>query len=67
MPNESDTNTQARIERVEINGFRSLHQVHLEFPQSLSVLIGANGAGKSNLIRFFEMVSWMSRGRNLAG
>lgn len=29
------------------------------------VLIGANGSGKSNLIRFFEMLSWMLRSRSL--
>ena len=30
------------------------------------VLIGANGSGESNLIRFFEMLSWMLRARRLA-
>ncbi len=30
------------------------------------MLIGANGSGKSNLIRFFEMMSWMLRARRLA-
>jgi predicted ATPase len=37
---------------------------NLELPQ-LTVLIGANGAGKSNLIRFFEMLSWMLKGQKL--
>ena len=32
----------------------------------MSVLIGANGAGTSNLIRFFEMMSWMLKSRRLA-
>lgn len=58
---------QGRIKRVSVNGFRSLGQVtDLELPQ-LSVLIGANGSGKSNLIRFFEMLSWMLRSNNLQG
>ena len=30
------------------------------------MLIGANGSGKSNLVRFFEMISWMLRSRSLA-
>ena len=29
-------------------------------------MIGANGSGKSNFIRFFEMLSWMLRSRRLA-
>ena len=29
-------------------------------------MIGANGSGKSNFIRFFEMMSWMLRSRRLA-
>ena len=33
-------------------------------PQA-AVLIGANGAGKSNFIRFFEMLGWMLRLRRL--
>lgn len=56
---------QGRIQRVSIEGFRSLAKVQdLNLPQ-LTVLIGANGAGKSNLIRFFEMLAWMLRGQNL--
>ncbi|MYH87066.1 MAG: AAA family ATPase, partial [Acidimicrobiaceae bacterium] len=31
----------------------------------VTVLIGANGSGKSNVIRFFEMLSWMVRSRKL--
>lgn len=53
------------ITRISIEGFRSLARIdNLEMPQ-LTVLIGANGAGKSNFIRFFEMLNWMLRGQNL--
>ena len=55
----------SRIKNVSIAGFRSLAMIeHLELPQ-LAVLIGANGAGKSNFIQFFDMLSWMLRGQNL--
>ena len=48
----------ARIEQVRIQGFRSLADVTLNLG-NLGVVIGANGSGKSNLIRFFDMLSWM--------
>lgn len=56
-----------RIQSVRIKGFRSLADVELDAIGAATVLIGANGAGKSNVIRFFEMLSWMLRSRDLAG
>lgn len=61
----SESDLLGRITRVSIRGFRSLASVeNLELPQ-LAVLIGANGSGKSNLIRFFEMLSYSLKARNL--
>ena len=55
----------AVIESVRVKGFRSLANVEFsELPQA-AVLIGANGSGKSNFIRFFEMMSWMLRSKRL--
>lgn len=57
----------SHIKSVTIEGFRSIKSLSkLELPQ-LCVLIGGNGTGKSNLIRFFEMLSFMLRAKNLQG
>ena len=58
--------TAGKIESVRIRGFRSLADVELSNLRNANVLIGANGSGKSNVIRFFEMTSWMLRSRRLA-
>ena len=53
------------IESIHIRGFRSLADVELSNLPQAAVLIGANGSGKSNFVRFFEMLSWMLRSRQL--
>lgn len=50
------------IDRVRIRGFRSLADVEAKLPR-LAVLIGANGSGKSNFIRFFELMHCMASRR----
>lgn len=61
-----DGRLHAKIENISIRGFRSLADVKLEGLPPVAVLIGANASGKSNVMRFFEMLGWMLRSSRLA-
>ena len=50
------------LRRVMLSGFKSIKSMDLEL-RPLNVLIGANGAGKSNLISFFKLLNEMMAGR----
>jgi predicted ATPase len=52
----------AMLRRVEIKGYRSIKDAALDL-RPLNVLIGANGAGKSNLVSFFKLLNEMMAGR----
>ena len=54
-----------RIESLHIKGFRSLADVEINEMPNATVLIGANGSGKSNVVRFFEIMNWMIGARRL--
>jgi len=51
-----------KILQLDIEGFRSLKKVSWK-PGNLNVLIGPNGTGKSNLLRFLELMSVSAEGR----
>lgn len=51
-----------QLTQLHIEGFRSIRKADIEL-RALNVLIGANGAGKSNLIDFFRMLNYaLTRG-----
>src|ERR1700688_3207087 len=52
----------AMLKKIDIKGYRSIKEASLEL-SPLNVLIGANGAGKSNFISFFKMLNEMMAGR----
>ncbi len=49
------------LTKLELSGFKTIRNLpdNFSFGQ-INVLIGANGAGKSNFISFFKMLSWMT-------
>lgn len=50
-----------RILQIDIHGFRSLREISWK-PGFLNVIIGPNGTGKSNLLRFLELLSVSAQG-----
>ncbi len=54
-----------KIEAIRIKGFRSLADVELTQLADTTVMIGANGSGKSNFMRFFDLLSWTLRSGKL--
>ena len=53
-----------RLTELEIRGFKSIsyqHPLTLRFGD-INILLGANGAGKSNVISFFKMLNYMMSG-----
>ena len=39
-----------RVESIDIDGFRGIPRLRLEFPEQVNVLVGVNGAGKSAVL-----------------
>jgi predicted ATPase len=52
------------LERISLAGYKSIRKLD-NFPldRGLNALIGANGAGKSNFIKFFELLGHLMTGR----
>lgn len=57
------TESKLKLKNISIKGFKSFGPEGQEIPiQDITVLLGANGAGKSNLISFFHMLNFMTTG-----
>src|SRR5437868_662594 len=52
----------ARLTSLRLAGWKSIRDAEIEL-RPLNVLIGANGAGKSNLVSFFKLMNEMRGGR----
>jgi predicted ATPase len=50
-----------QISRLAINGFKSIEKIDLEMAP-INIMIGANGAGKSNFISFLRMINSLVKG-----
>jgi predicted ATPase len=59
-PIPSQTKIDGFLRTIKIEGFRSIRKLEsVQLNEGLNVLIGANGAGKSNFIEFFNMLGHM--------
>ena len=57
--------THLRLTSLEIRGYKSISfndPLKLSFGD-INILLGANGAGKSNIVSFFKMMSFMMNGK----
>src|SRR5438093_1142894 len=52
----------AQLTSLRLAGWKSIRDAKIEL-RPLNVLIGANGAGKSNLVSFFKLINEMMEGR----
>src|SRR5438067_5820594 len=57
-----------RIEKLEINGFKSFYEpAHLTFPAALTAVVGPNGCGKSNICDALIWVLGENRASHIRG
>lgn len=62
MPSETVKHPNPRLVEIQIEGFKSIRKQTIPL-QPLTVLIGANGAGKSNLVQFLSLVQAILEGQ----
>ncbi len=50
-----------KLKTIKLKGYKSFQDAEVHF-SDVTVLLGANGAGKSNLVSFFQMLNFLSTG-----
>ena len=50
------------INKITIKNFKSIRELDIEL-NKINLLIGANGAGKSNFISFFKLLNYIAEKR----
>ena len=65
LKNKTDIiNHSLKLSQLSVKGFKSLSDSGQTInPGNLTVLLGANGSGKSNLVSFFKMLNYMMNGK----
>lgn len=54
--------TKRNLKRIRVEGFKSIKKLDLPM-RDINILVGANGAGKTNLISLFTFLSCLSQGK----
>ncbi|WP_129630988.1 AAA family ATPase [Candidatus Oscillochloris fontis] len=49
-----------RLTSLSLQGYKSIEKIDNLKLDTINILIGANGSGKSNLISFFKLLNWMT-------
>lgn len=58
-----EQNDRLKLTNIHLNGFKSIDSEGQDIPLGdITLLLGANGAGKSNLLSFFKMLNYMTTG-----
>ena len=52
---------QSKIKKISIKGFKSIRELSDFELHNLNIIVGANGAGKSNFIEIFKVFSAMAK------
>jgi len=58
---KKEKNHNYNLQKISVEGFKSIHSLTMNI-DSVNVLLGANGAGKSNLLSLFSFLNHLAQG-----